>query len=338
MREIATMLGISINAVSLALNDKKGVSDIMRLKILETANTLGYLDRNARFSRTFDRHYVCVMMQDMYSKTGFYSEILHSVVQEARNWGWDILLQHFNDENMLIPDCILMRHVSGIIIMGKISTPNVEKLLALGTRIVMVDHSPMLSNINCVLTDNKAGGYIATRHLIRRGFKKIGFFGDLSYTLSVKDRYYGFLEALVREGIICIDEQEEYTRKYSIIGKIEPYILAHDTAALEKFLSRQKTLPEAFFCSNDAAALILMQILKKKNLQVPRDISVIGFDNGRLAENSDPKLTSVNVNRELMGCKAVRKFLDLIEDRDRVVEHTVLGVELVERDSVPKAL
>ncbi|MDR2534766.1 MAG: LacI family DNA-binding transcriptional regulator [Treponema sp.] len=334
MLDIAEALNISVNAVSLALNDKKGVSDSVRIKVLETASALGYLDRNPRFLNPAGRHTFCVMMQDMYLMDGFYNEVLHAVVAEARDNGYDTLLQHFNDETMTIPDCIVQRRISGLIILGKIAVGNVERLQALSVLMVIVDHPPLLSNIHYVLTDNRSGGFLATRRLIRAGFTKIGFFGDLSYTISVRDRYYGFVEALYQEGFIKTGYEEAYTRRFSITGGIEPFIRSQNIDAVLAVLPERSGLPQAFFCSNDSAANILIKALAKKDVSVPKDISVIGFDNIASSKTMEPQLTTINVNKDLLGRTAVKQLLRLISGNNREVMHILLGVELVERASV----
>jgi LacI family transcriptional regulator len=334
MKDIADILGISVNAVSLALNNRKGVSEDLRLKVFEVAKSHDYLDRNTRFTGAFERYTFCVMLQDIYAHDSFYGKILYAVEKAARNNGYNILLHHFNDENMSIPDCVEKHYVSGIIILGKILSQNVDLLLNFRINIVIIDHSPMRSSINCVLTDNMGGGFIATRYLIRAGFRRIGFFGDLSYSLSVKQRYYGFLEAIHSEALVSLSERAEYVHRYSITGEIEQHIIEHNTDAIAALLPPKAELPQAYFCSNDSAAIALINALRKKAILVPQEVSIIGFDNGELAEKIEPKLTTINVNRELMGYKAVYRLIQMKEGQNEGVEHTVLGVELVERASV----
>jgi DNA-binding LacI/PurR family transcriptional regulator len=338
MKDIAEATGLSINAVSLALNDRKGVSEATRIKIMETARQLGYLDRKLRYIKTFSQHHLCVLIQDIYEKehknTDFYSRILYYIIREAKYYGYDTIVHYFNEQDMSIPDCIANGQVAGIIVSGKISTPNVEKLLTMSIPLVIVDHNPRLPNTNCIVTDNISGGYMAARYLIGKGFTKIGYIGDFSYSKSVKERYYGFLEALVQEGLVRFEETAEYIRKYSLIAEIEPYLIKQDIDAIKRMLPKKAQLPQAYFCDNDSAALIVMEALKRKKIRIPEEISIIGFDNNTPVEDYSPKLTTLNVNRELMAQKAVRRLIQIIGNENSEAEHTVLGVELVERDSV----
>jgi DNA-binding LacI/PurR family transcriptional regulator len=339
MRDIAQALGVSVNAVSLALNDRKGVSKETRLKVMEAAQNLGYLDHKVHYANIFGLYHLCILIQDIYHVEGggemtFYGQILYYAIREARDRGYDTVVHYFNDQHIVIPDCISAHKVTGIIVLGKISTANIEKLQATDIRMVIVDHNPRLPNTNCILTDNISGGFMATRRLIRGGFSKIGYFGAYTYSNSIKERYYGFVEALVQEGLVNFQNAGEYVQKYSIMGEIEPYVIDNNIDAIKKLLPRKAQLPQAYFCGNDAAALILIAALRRKNIEVPEEVSVIGFDNSYLAEKSSPKLTTINVSQELMGQKAVRRLVQLIENENEEAEHTILGVELVERESV----
>lgn len=120
MRDIAEKLNISINAVSIALNDKPGVSDQMRLLILRTADEMGYINEKRKYLSVFSRSNICIMMQSYYADAGhFYSIVLKSIVEEAKILGYSSIMHYFEDANMDIPECILERKVAGILIVEK---------------------------------------------------------------------------------------------------------------------------------------------------------------------------------------------------------------------------
>lgn len=197
MKQIAELHGVSVNAVSLALNNKPGVSDEMRSKILRTAEETGYLESKDKYVRTFSRMNLCVMMQKKYSRDmNFYGRVLYAVVEEAKKKGYDILMNFFDDIHLEVPAMISDHRVAGIIIIGKIKDENIAKLQIYNIPIVLVDHASLTKSVDSVLTDNKLGGFIVTKYLIEKGFQKIGFFGELKYSLSIKERFFGFKEAL----------------------------------------------------------------------------------------------------------------------------------------------
>lgn len=336
MKDIAQKLGISINAVSLALNNKVGVSEETRRKVLRVANEMGYLNNRNKYIRTFAYYNICVMMQKMYSTDmGFYSKILYSIVDEAKKNGYDTLINFFDDIDFAVPECISKSRIAGIIVIGKINDDNIDILKSYGLPIVLVDHASLSKRVDSILTDNKLGGFMKTKYLIDRGFETIGFFGDLDYSLSIKERFFGFIEALRSYGIKEIrDNLIEHIGRYSIISNIEKAVIDHDIDYIVHCISRIKTLPQAFICSNDNAAIALSRALQTMGYSIPDDISLIGFDNIDMCEKVSPKLTTINVNKEVMGKRAVQRIMYIIDHPRSRPENVVLSVELVERDSV----
>jgi LacI family transcriptional regulator len=336
MKDIASELNISINAVSLALNNKTGVSDDMRIKVLRLANETGYLRNSSKFIRTFSRTNLCIMMQKMYSTDmNFYGKVLYSVVEESKKNGYDTILNFFDDDEMIVPNCVEECRVAGVIVIGKINDRNIEDLKDHRIPIILVDHASLFKSINCVLTDNKLGGFVMTKYLIEKGFRKIGFFGDLNYSLSIKERYFGFMEAVDTCG--CYQEEGSlgaYIEAYSITHDIERAVLANDNKIIKKLIEEAKHLPEAFVCSNDKVAIALLMVLQALGYKVPEDISLVGFDNIDMCEKVTPKLTTANVNKEKMGKRAVERILYLIDHQCDSYENIILSVELIERESV----
>ena len=338
MKQIAELHGVSVNAVSLALNNKPGVSDEMRSKILRTAEETGYLESKDKYVRTFSRMNLCVMMQKKYSRDmNFYGRVLYAVVEEAKKKGYDILMNFFDDNHLEIPAMISDHRVAGIIIIGKIKDENIAKLQIYNIPIVLVDHASLTKSVDSVLTDNKLGGFIVTKYLIEKGFQKIGFFGELKYSLSIKERFFGFKEALgsfgAEHGIINM-AVEEYIGQYSVTEDIEEAVLSNDINKIIDCIKGIDYLPQVYICSNDKAAILLLTSLQTLGYHAPNDISVVGFDNIDMCEKINPKLTTVNVNKEMMGKRAVERLIYRIAHRNSISENTVIGVNLVERDSV----
>lgn len=187
------------------------------------------------------------------------------------------------------------------------------------------------------MTDNKLGGFIVTKYLIEKGFQKIGFFGELKYSLSIKERFFGFKEALgsfgAEHGIINM-AVEEYIGQYSVTEDIEEAVLSNDINKIIDCIKGIDYLPQVYICSNDKAAILLLTSLQTLGYHAPNDISVVGFDNIDMCEKINPKLTTVNVNKEMMGKRAVERLIYRIAHRNSISENTVIGVNLVERDSV----
>lgn len=334
MKEIASKLNISINAVSLALNNKAGIGDELRVKILRTAESMGYIGTKEKFMRTLSQSHLCILMQQMYATDlNFYTKVVYAIVEEAKRDGYEAIMNYFSDEDMSVPKCIEEHRVAGIIVVGKIKEENIYHLKEYHVPIVLVDHASLANSVDSILTDNKSGAYMATKYLMENGFQKIGFFGDLNYSLSIKERFFGFREAIATAEAVNL---EEYTERYSITKNIEDAVIKNDSKSIVKLIKSRKELPEAFVCSNDRAAVALLMALNTLNYRVPDDISLVGFDNNDMSDKVCPKLTTVNVNKERMGIKAVQRILQLITTRNRERENIVMNVELVKRESVKK--
>lgn len=336
MRDIARVHGISVNAVSLALNNKPGVSSDMRIKILRTAEELGYLDEKSKFADTYVKTTICVMMQKRYYQDmNFYGRVLFGVLEEAKKHGYDTLINYFDDMNFEIPVAVTRRGVAGIIVIGKIKDQNISLLCGTHTPLVLADHASMSMNIDSIVTDNRRGSFVLVKYLLEKGFKKIGFYGELGYSLSIKERFWGYKEALFNFGGFQPGEQfDRYVDRYSILEGTEEAILSNNNKKIVELVKVRQVLPEVFVCSNDKAAISLMVALEILGYQLPGDISVVGFDNIDMCEKIRPKLTTVNVNKEVMGKRAVQRLLYRISHKNSLAENAVISVDLIERESV----
>lgn len=332
MKDIAKELNISINAVSIALNDKPGVSDSMRLKILRTADKMGYINEKHHYLSVFSKSNICILMQSYYANTGhFYSIVLRSIVERAKQLGYISILNYFEDNQFEFPDCIIDRKVAGILVVGKISDQNLNQLKNTGIPVVLVDYTSLGDTCDCVLTHNKQGGYLITQYVLDKGYKRVGFFGDLEYSLSFSDRFMGYKQALVNRNIAV--DIESYINQYSILYETEKYVLENDVHSIVSLLGKRE-LPEVFVCANDSNAFILLNALTLMNIKVPDQIGITGFDDTPLCDKTIPKLTTVQVQKELMGEIAVNKLIDRIHRENDVQMTQLLSTKIIEKDSV----
>ena len=335
MKDIAEKLNISINAVSLALNNKIGVSDETRLLVLKTAEQMGYLDKSIKYKRIFSSKNLCVLLKNMYFKDMyFYSKILIGIEQEARQKGYDIIVSFYEDA-FRMPNCIEEGKVCGVIAVGKIEDEHLLEIKKYKIPIVLVDHSSLRESIDSIVTDNKLGAFKMTKYLIDKGYRNIGFFGDLEYSISVKERFFGYQEA-IREYFSTRSQKStnDYIFKYSFLDNVEEYIIEQNTEKIISCLRKIDNMPEVLICSNDNAAIQVCDALKNMGYNIPKDIGVVGFDDIVLCTMVTPRLTTVRVNKELMGKKAVEKLLWRISNEDSAVENSSLSVDIIERESV----
>ncbi|MGF7429533.1 LacI family DNA-binding transcriptional regulator [Thermoanaerobacterium thermosaccharolyticum] len=334
MKDIAEKLNISVNAVSIALNDKVGVSEETRNLVLKTADEMGYFDENPSFIIKNHFKNICLMIEERnFRDTHFYTKVILGIENEARKNNFDILVNFMNKDDFQIPKSVQSRKVSGILVVGTIKDEHLKMLLDYGIPIVQVDHSSFLINTDAVLTQNIPGSYMATKYLIDKGHTQIGFFGEIDFSLSFKERWLGFNEAMRVSGL-NIDPILNVNPGYCVIGSVEKYVLSKNYKEVANIISKMDKLPTAWVCSNDSAAITLYNALNILGLKVPDDISVVGFDDIDICKIVNPPLTTIRVNKELMGIKAVQKLLWRMNNIKEPYDHIRMEVKLIERGSV----
>ena len=335
MKQIADELGISINAVSLALNNKQGVSESTRKRVLRLANKTGYLDQSDKYNKTFSSKHICVLIRKIYFQDmHFYSRVIYGIQWQADRLGYDIII-HFTDQADRIPPCVQNKKVAGIIIVGTVEEDRIQALSGYGIPVIVVDSTTYGYPVDSILADNRGGAFLAASHLIRNGYRKIGFVGDLDYSLSIKERYLGYVEAMatvMEDG--AMQTALLNTMKYSLLRDVEAYVLKKNVAVVAERVRNLEELPEVFMCSNDRAAIFLMNVLRELGHRVPEDIGIVGFDDMEISTMVIPNLTTCHIAKKNMGMKAVLTLQWRLQNRRAKPEKITLPVDLVLRDSV----
>ncbi|MDI6602277.1 MAG: LacI family DNA-binding transcriptional regulator [Thermoanaerobacteraceae bacterium] len=334
MKDIADGLNLSVNAVSLALNDKVGVSEETRNLVIKTADEMGYFDENPSFIARNRLRNICLMVEERnFRDTHFYTKVILGIENEAKRNNYDILVNFMTSDKFEIPSSIERRKVSGIIVVGTIKDEHLEKLLKYDIPTVLVDHCSFTISTDAVLTQNMSGSYMATQYLIRKGHTQIGFFGEIDFSLSFKERWLGFNEAMRNAGL-NVDPIFNVNPGYCVIGQVEQYVLSKNYKEVANIISKLDKLPTAWVCSNDSAAITLYNALSILGIKVPDDISVVGFDDIDICNIVTPHLTTIRINKELMGAKAVKRLLWRMENPKEPCDYIRMEVKLIVRESV----
>lgn len=338
MEDIAKKLGISKNTVSLVFRDMPGINEQTRKQILDTATQMGYIYKN-KSKQEAQNHLgpveetptmnICLCLPETTREsTGFFSHVLFGIEDEAKKNNFNTIIFYFDDEHGIkdIPLCIQNNMVSGIITLGRISCSTVNTLLSFNLPLVMVDHYLEHIVTDCILSDNLSGAYKAVKYLVEKGHQKIGFLGDIEASISFYDRYMGYLKAL-KHYSLPISEEHIIKTSYEKQG-------LKDFSLVVENLKEKTSFPSAFFCCNDIEAITLIKGLNSIGLKVPQDISVIGFDDIDNARNFYPELTTLRVEKEYMGKKAVQRLIHLLDFGPVTPEKLLLNVSIIERQSV----
>ncbi|GGI47032.1 LacI family transcriptional regulator [Paenibacillus marchantiophytorum] len=328
MQDIADRLGISKNAVSLALNHKAGVSEELRARVFEAANLLNY--RTEPRNRRKPQHLLVLIPEFIRNDTIFYYEVFWSIEKRAKEHGYTAILCGVTkdmEQQFILPELYHEMVFHGMLMIGVFHTDYARMLHELGAPLVTVDHYYDSLQLDAVVTANAEEAYKLTSHLIARGHKRIGFIGSESMTKSFKERWTGFQNAM-SDARLTID------MNHCIAGfaPLETLHASPDDSALAEFVHKRQSLPTAIICANDRIAISLIQILLAQGYQVPDDISVAGFDDIEAAQMITPRLTTIQVQRELLGCEAVDFLIRKIDFGGSPSKISIYG-QLIERDS-----
>ena len=326
IKEIAKLANVAQSTVSKALNDRPDVSPETKRKVIEIAKQFNFVPNafgKGLKSRTTENIGVifCRESQPL-SGNPFYSRVLEGIEAELAMNNYNLVLQLIPESQQeMLPKMVRQRQVDGLILVGIFQEQFIQNVLSNNINIVLIDPKIIIDNCSQILIDNEHGAFTATQYLIQKGHQQIGFIsGDLE-RLSFKQRFDGFKKAL----------------KYNDLSIDKNLIM---TGGLEKGYYHVKNLlnlenrPTAIFAANDINAIHGYKAIQEKNLRIPDDISIIGFDDIDLAKYSTPSLTTVRVYKEELGSIGVRTLLQLINGENKTPVTTIVPTRLIERDSV----
>ncbi len=326
IKEFAKLAQVSQSTVSKALNDRPDVSLETKSKIIELAKKYNFVPnafgKGLKKQVTENIGVIFCREQQPLSGNPFYSRVLEGIEAELAIRKFNLILQLIpeSDQNGL-PKMVRQQQVDGLILVGIFKDQFVNNILNHDIPVVMVD--PKFSMEDCcqILIDNEQGAYIATKYLIQRGHRRIGFIsGDLE-RMSFQQRLEGYKRAL-KENDIGVDS-----------ALIQSGGLEQGYEHVKRLL-RLKDRPTAIFAANDINAIHGYKAIQEFSLKIPDDISIIGFDDIDLAKYATPSLTTIRVYKEELGSIGVRTLLDLIGGHIKTPIKTILPTRLIERDSV----
>ncbi|MCM3717832.1 substrate-binding domain-containing protein [Fictibacillus phosphorivorans] len=328
MQDIADHLNISKNSVSQALSGKPGVSPSTRKKIEETAKQLGYqYKRTPAKSEVKGTGNIGLIASDFaFSMQSFFGKIYLSVEKEATNKGLNILIQSVSNEakeNLTLPSFIENKQVDGVLILSHISTEYINKVIETGIPTVTIDHHHPLIQADAILTNNRFAAYTAVKHLIDLGHEKIAFVGDTRYSPSYQERLEGYL--------LAFQEHELEVDQDMIFSSVE-----ENENNVRDLVDMVEAQPTAWFCVNDGLGFFVQSALQQKGLRVPDDVSVCSFDNGQLSRLANPKITTMDIDLELYGRKAIEQLVWRMEHTDDPITELLLPAKLLKRESTSK--
>jgi LacI family repressor for deo operon, udp, cdd, tsx, nupC, and nupG len=324
--EVAKKAGVSIATVSRVLSRPEAVAAPTRRKVLQAVEQLGYTTNSAgKQLRTQRSGKLLVIVPDILNP--FYSRVLQSIEEAAQREGYAVLLgdtQHDPKREERYMLMLRRREAEGVIVLGH-GLPDA----ALAVSAEMDRKAPIVSGcefnrragIPSIHIDNQRAAHDAMEHLYALGHRRIGIVTGPMASALTRDRLQGASETAKSKG----------AERDFVVLHGDFTIESGETATERLLTSRER--PTAIFYFNDLMAIGGMSVARQHKLQVPGDLSVIGFDDISFAAHTVPPLTTVAQPVREMGQETVRLLLDVIKGQTLAPVSVILPHRLIIRES-----
>lgn len=327
IRDVARTAGVSAGTVSNVLNRPSYVSTEIRERVQRAIDELGFVPTAyARQYRAGRQRVLGFAIVDLANP--FFVDVALGAEAEAKRHGVGIVLSDNGEDperEQQNLDLLVQLRVHGMIVSPvHEETPRLDALRARGIPIVYLDRIVASAENSFVIVDHLAGGRLAGRHLAGLGHRRLGFVGDPGYSRLVSERLRGFREGAAEAGASADDIEILPAASWTSPAGAEAA-----TALLRRDPRRR---PTGVFCANDMLAKGVLQACRSAGVDVPGQLSLVGYDDLEWAADLAVPLTTVRQPRAGLGAAAVELLLELMDDPG-TARHRVLDPELVVRES-----
>ena len=305
IKDVARELGVSYSSISRALNGKEGVSEATRKTIVAAAKRMGYQPNELarglvnKISKT-----VGVIIPDI--NNPFFGEIVTGITMAAKANDYDIFLcisdwDSKNEKEYL--STLSKKRVDGIIL--KPAGNNIfENYEEIRIPLMIIENHEENKRHSSVEVDNEYGGYLAAKHLLGCGYKKLGFILGSEDRFACQQRLKGAEKALI-----------EYNHELDTNAVIEGSFTIEGGRSSARLLLEKVPKIDAIFCMNDLIALGVLQHLSEVHIAVPDKLGVIGFDNISYAGLPQIELTTIHQPKNELGKLLFENILEEIQQK-----------------------
>ncbi|MGC8611812.1 MAG: LacI family DNA-binding transcriptional regulator [Athalassotoga sp.] len=326
IKDVAKVAGVSISTVSRVLNESQNVSAELKQKVLDAVQNLGYRSNTiARALKGMPTKTLGLLIPTI--ENPFFPSMVRGVQDEAHRNGYSVFLCN-TDGSRIIEETqfklLLDKKVDGIILVASKYTTRYLKN-GMEFPIVMIDRYVNSPNFSYVTVDHTIGIRLAIEHLYSLGHRKIAFLGSKLLSSGARERFQSYKRYI-----------EEFKMKFDdsliILGE---YTYESGIKMVEELMKR-KVKFDSILCGNDLIAFGVIEGLKKYGIKVPKDVSVVGYDDITFSSYHNPKLTTIRQPTYEVGQMATRIVIDMISGVDRRVKHIKIEPSLVIRETTRK--
>lgn len=323
IKDIASELGIGVSTVSMALNGNEKISKKTRELVKETAEKMNYVKNGIAVDLQRKRtNTILLVVED--AGRSYFSKFIGEFQKYISQYNYDLLIATtYKGNTTTALRYISEKRVDGVVVFtNKILDEVLTRYSSKNFPIVALNRQLSGESLYSVIMENKEGGRKITKYLIEKGHKKIAFIKGDSKTIGAMLRYEGFDECINSNGI---------ADKCTFIDAKETTENAGYNATLE--VIKNKVDVDAIFYSSDELALGGIRALNEVKINIPEEISVVGYNDLELSKYTKPPLTTVkaDINMAAEAAKLIVKALENDTIKDKIVRG---GTTIVVRDSV----
>lgn len=334
MSDIAKMADVSVSAVSIAINGKKGISQKTREKIFQVINDTGYEPLRKRKKGGVRKVASCdlIIISDEngivnrnYYTLPFFDHLVANLTQSVTGFGANLRIDNLkiNFLKQNLDTLLKTRPITTAVILGTdLTRQQVKYINSKIQHVVFLD--TYFEDLDCdfVTMDNYHATYKAAEFIIDKGFTKIGYAASTKENANFLMRRAGFFTAL-DEHHITIARENFY--------KINPIDLT-SSSQLRGFLT--KKLPEVIFCETDYMALRIIQECRKYGFKIPKDLKIMGFDDIGEASLVHPGLTTVHVPIDQIVNQVIFQLQSQVADPEWQAQKSLIGTKIITRETL----
>jgi LacI family transcriptional regulator len=315
LKDIAEKAGVSVSTVSRILNldDTLNVTDDTRNKVLEIADKLSYKTR-VKVPKQIEIALIHWYTREMELEDDYYLAIRLGVENSAISNNIKLHKVFLDDFSKQLPNA------RGAIAIGKFDEKEIKLFQNKYEHLVFVDSSPDEELFDSVVIDFEESYRKAIKYLLDLGISDIGYIGGREYTQTLKQPIGERRELFFRNYF------KEQTKVH--IGKFS----IESGYLLMKEIIESNRLAKAYLIASDAMAIGALRALYEANINVPNDVSIIGFNDNPQSEYTIPPLSTIKVYKDFMGEKAVKLLLESIKGK-KVREKVLISTKLIIRKS-----
>jgi len=295
-KELAKMLNISPSSLSLVLNNKPGVADATRQRILQQLEELGYSEHMQKKSRRSGN--LCFMVYkkipSLFVQYPFFLMLMEGMEDRVRELGSNLILLHVNGSEPIAPQLERLEeaNVRGVILYApELDASDLKQFEQIDRPFIYVDNSMPFMNVTAVFINNKMGARQAIDHLVELGHTSIGYLRSKIRIQNFEERGKYYREALQEHGLELRPEHI-YTMRFSA---------PESTIDFGDILREHNPMPTAFVADDDTLAVGAHNALTEAGLHMPDDFAIVGFNNRAPCTVLSPQLTSVYAPMRFYG-------------------------------------